>query len=95
MLEYEVFLLEYRRSNCEVTESFLCEASITQACSNQDTFRKKLEWTIQIRAHLFVQLFYRNIVFDRDIWKEKGKDYPTVVATDRNFKQPWTTKFVF
>jgi hypothetical protein len=34
-------------------------------------------------------------VFDRDIWKEKGKDYPTVVATDWNFQQPWTAKFVF
>jgi hypothetical protein len=29
-----------------------------------------------------VQRFYRNIMFDRDIRKEKGKDYPPVVATD-------------
>jgi len=57
MLEYEVFLLEYRRSNCEETESFLCEASVTETWSNQDTFGKKLEWTIQIRAHLLYSVF--------------------------------------
>jgi hypothetical protein len=43
-----------------------------------------------------VQLFYRSIMFDqRDVQKEKGKDYPVIVATDFNFQQPWTAKFVF